>query len=61
MPLDAVGATVAAKRQGTTVTLLTLPLAPAAHARRAHAEPFPGLAMRKTIRHRRKNPNTKID
>jgi hypothetical protein len=61
MPLDAVRASVAAKRPKTRIALRALKLAPAADAGCAHTEPLASLAVRQTLRDRRKNTNPKID
>ena len=61
MPLDSMRAPVPAQRTRPYIALLALQLAPAADAGRAHAEPLARLAMRQTRRHRRQNPNPKID
>jgi hypothetical protein len=61
MPLDRLRAPIAAQRKGATIALLAFALAPTPDARRVHTKAFTGLAMRKSVRYRRKNPNTKID
>jgi len=59
--LDLARTPVAAKPPGARIALFTLPLAPAADARRAHSKTFGGLAMRRACRHSPQNPNPKID
>ena len=61
MPLDRVRPPITAQRKGATITLLAFTRAPAADTRGTHTKAFTSLAMRKSVRYRRKNPNTKID
>jgi hypothetical protein len=61
MSFEPMRAPVAAERAGPRIALLTLQLAPAAHARRAHTEPLAGLAVRQTPCDRSQHPNPKID
>lgn len=61
MLLKGVRTPVAAERAGTRVALIALQFAPTADARRTHPEPLASLSVRQPLRHRRQNPNPKIN
>lgn len=59
--LDPTGSTIPARRAGAHVTLLAIQTPPAAHTRRAYAEPGRRLTMARAGFYRRDNTAAKID